>query len=147
MAFIEAVWIIVGGVLLIGLLLLGWVWFHLFSVWGYTPPTDLLPIDVAVEHQVFVFGTLRNPLIRRHIIRRHVPGKPARLPGYLRVGLDIQPQDGAYTSGYLLVVSADELHRLDRYERLGIRYERVRMELESGTTAWVYRRIPGQTST
>ena len=38
-------------------------------------------------------------------------------------------------------MDADELSRLDRYERLGIRYERRTITLDDGTRAWVYLRL------
>ncbi|BBI61983.1 hypothetical protein HSBAA_32890 [Vreelandella sulfidaeris] len=63
------------------------------------------------------------------------------LEGYQRNGLDLSPQPGSKVEGLLLRVDADELARLDRYERLGVRYERVEITLEDGSRAWVYLRL------
>ncbi len=67
---------------------------------------------------------------------------PAILEGYQRNGLDLSPEPDSNVEGLLLRVDADELARLDRYERLGIRYERVEVTLGNGTSAWVYLRLP-----
>jgi gamma-glutamylcyclotransferase (GGCT)/AIG2-like uncharacterized protein YtfP len=123
-------------------LLAGWLWVVLLSPWGYTPPAGLAAIDEGVPHRVFAHGTLRRPLVRRLVIGRHVPAEPAVLPGYRRQGLDVLPQPGARTAGEVFVVDAAELRRLDRYERLGLRYERVERPLDGGGAAWVYRRLP-----
>jgi gamma-glutamylcyclotransferase (GGCT)/AIG2-like uncharacterized protein YtfP len=127
------------GLLSVAALLLGSLWMRVISPWGYTPPPDLAPIAAGVPHRVFAYGTLRRPVVRWLVIGRHAPTEPAALAGYLRQGLDIVPQAGARTAGEVFVVDADELRRLDRYERLGVRYERLAVTLEDGSTAWVYR--------
>jgi gamma-glutamylcyclotransferase (GGCT)/AIG2-like uncharacterized protein YtfP len=126
------------------LALVAWLWFSLFSPWGYSPPANLPPIAAGTTHQVFVYGTLRQPLVRRLVIGRPTPTRPASLPGFRREGLDLVPQAGASTPGERFVVDAEELSRLDRYERLGVRYERHLETLEGGETAWVYTRLPDQ---
>jgi hypothetical protein len=67
--------------------------------------------------------------------------QPATLPGFRKQGRNVLPQSGALTRGVVFTVSADELRRLDRYERLGVRYQRRRLPLVSGTAAWVYLRL------
>ena len=121
-------------------LLLGWLWFSLFSPWGYTPPPDLSPIEEQVEHRVFAHGTLRYPVVRRLVIGRQVPAQPAILPGHRRERLNVIPEPGACTPGKVFVVEAAELGRLDRFERLGVRYQRIKLLLEDGEPAWVYQR-------
>lgn len=118
-----------------------WLWFSLLSPWGYAPPAGLPPIAQQEEYRVFAYGTLRQPLVRRLVIGRRVAALPAILPDYRKQGLNLTPQPGVDTQGVMFVVSADELQRLDRYERLGIRYRRSRVELLSGTKAWVYFRM------
>lgn len=66
-------------------------------------------------------------------------GEPARLPGFKKEELDIKPVAGAVTQGQVITVDADELRALDRYERLGVRYERMELTLKNGESAWVYR--------
>ncbi|WP_432695989.1 gamma-glutamylcyclotransferase family protein [Marinobacterium sp. YM272] len=118
-----------------------YLWLTLLSPWGYNPPPGLLAIDPTRTHDVFVYGTLRHPLVRWLVIGRDPETQPASLAGYRKTGLDLEADPGNKVSGEILRVSADELKRLDRYERLGIRYERVEIQLSDGITAWVYRRI------
>jgi hypothetical protein len=61
--------------------------------------------------------------------------------GYRKQGLNIMADPSATVEGMRLTVSSTELRALDRYERLGIRYSRIRVTLEDGSTAWVYQRI------
>ena len=123
------------------LVLLAWLWFSLFSPWGYAPPPGLPPIAQDETHQVFAYGTLRQPLLRWLVIGRGVATHAATLPGFRQRGRNIVAQSGALTRGEVFTVDADELRRLDRYERLGIRYRRSRQQLTSGTSAWVYQRL------
>lgn len=118
-----------------------WLWFCLFSPWRYMPPDDWLPIEANTTHYVFAYGSLQNSLLRRWVIGRHVPTVLATLNDHIKVGLNIEKQKGGVTKGLLFMVDNTELGRLDRFERLGVRYERVEMVLESGITAWVYRRL------
>lgn len=121
-------------------LLTGWLWFALLSPFGYAPPPGLAAIEEGVPHRVFAYGTLRNAVIRWLVIGRHAPTRPAALRDYRREGLDVRAQAGARTEGAVFIVDAEELRRLDRFERLGVRYERVEMRLDDGGPAWVYRR-------
>ncbi|MBU1187444.1 MAG: gamma-glutamylcyclotransferase [Gammaproteobacteria bacterium] len=125
----------------ITLALLLWLWWTLFSPWGYAPPADLPPMDAAVQQQVFAYGTLRQPLLRWLVIGRLPEVQPAVLPGFRKQGRNVLPQPGAMTRGVVFAVSAGELRRLDRYERLGVRYQRRQLPLASGRSAWMYLRI------
>lgn len=118
-----------------------YLWWVLFSPWGYVPPEGLPAHPEAGLQAVFVYGTLRNGLVRRIVVGRAVESAPASLPGYRKVGLDLQPAADESVPGERLVVTTSELLRLDRYERLGIRYERVQRVLADGSEAWVYRRL------
>lgn len=130
-------------VLTAAVLLLFYLWFTLLSPFGYRPPPDLPAIDEQHPHEVFAYGTLTRPWVRRLVMGRAGESRPAALPGYRREALDILPDLSASTEGVVFEVDARELARLDRYERLGIRYERVRKTLEDGSDAWVYQRITG----
>lgn len=130
--------------ILIGFALLGvaaWLWLTMLSPWFYERPDELPAIEQRT-HQVFVYGTLRYAPIRLVVMGSFGAPKEAVLKGYQRNGLDLSPQPGSNVEGLLLNVDAEELARLDRYERLGIRYERIAVTLEDGTTAWVYQRLP-----
>lgn len=117
-----------------------YLWFTLLSPWGYTAPPGLTPVTPG-DHPVFVYGTLRQPWVRWLVIGRSPETRSTTLPGYRKEGLDLDKDPGSEVSGELFHVSAKELKRLDRYERLGIRYKRVEIQLADGGSAWVYLRI------
>ncbi len=118
----------------------GWIWLTMLSPWFYERPDDLADIEQRT-HQVFVYGTLRYAPVRLVVMGSFGDPEKAVLEGYQRNGLDLSPQPGRKVEGLLLRVEADELARLDRYERLGVRYERVEITLEDGSRAWVYLRL------
>lgn len=135
----------VRGLLSIGLLavaLVFYLWFTLLSPFGYQPPENQVILEENQSHSLFVFGTLRQPWVRWLVMGRAGDTEPAVLEGYRKQALDITPETGARVAGEVIEVDTGELARLDRYERLGVRYERIAMELADGRTAWVYRRLP-----
>lgn len=138
----KTVWfkriIIISGAVVLGIV--GWLWLTMLSPWFYDRPDVLADIEQRT-HQVFVYGTLRYAPVRLAVMGSFGDPEEAMLEGYQRNGLDLSPQPGSDVEGLLLQVDADELARLDRYERLGVRYERVAMTLEDGTRAWVYLRL------
>ncbi|MCA1769601.1 MAG: gamma-glutamylcyclotransferase [Halomonas sp.] len=119
----------------------GWLWLIMLSPFTYERPDHLAPID-AGPHKVFVYGTLRSGLVRWVVTGRAGESRSATLEDVRRTALDLEDAPGEYVMGEVITVSAGELARLDRYERLGIRYERVRLTLADGSAAWVYRRLP-----
>lgn len=127
----------------LGIFLAGsfYLWLILFSSLGYEIPPESLALEPDQQHSLFVYGTLRNPLIRYLVIGRSVAYSPATASGYRRQGLNLEAAEDSEVRGKLLTVDSDELRRLDRYERLGVRYERVRLTLEEGQQAWVYQRL------
>ncbi|MCG6657139.1 gamma-glutamylcyclotransferase [Halomonas campisalis] len=120
--------------------LAGWLWWTMLSPFTYDRPEHLPAIDEG-PHEVFVYGTLRFAAVRWVVMGRASESEPALLEGFRREGLDLAEAPGERVDGQVIEVSSRELARLDRYERLGIRYERVRLELEDGREAWVYRRL------
>lgn len=140
MAWLKRLFILSG----VGLLsLAGWLWLTMLSPWFYDRPDDLPAIEQRT-HQVFVYGTLRYAPIRLVVMGSFGAPEEAVLEGYERNGLDLSLQPGSNVKGLLLRVDAEELARLDRYERLGVRYERMAITLDDGTRAWVYLRLPEQ---
>ncbi|EHJ91771.1 gamma-glutamylcyclotransferase family protein [Vreelandella boliviensis] len=138
MAWLKRLFILSG----VGLLsLAGWLWLTMLSPWFYDRPDDLPAIEQRT-HQVFVYGTLRYAPIRLVVMGGFGAPQEAVLEGYQRSGLDLSPQPGSKVEGLLLRVDAEELARLDRYERLGVRYERMAITLDDGSRAWVYLRLP-----
>lgn len=122
-------------------LALGYLWFVFASPYGYSPPENLPAIVRQEPHRMFVYGTLRFGAVRWLVYGRWGDPRPAILPGYRREGLDIEQQPGAKLEGYVLSVSGEELKAIDRYERLGVRYNRHRLTLANGQGAWIYARI------
>ncbi|SNC65754.1 Uncharacterized conserved protein YtfP, gamma-glutamylcyclotransferase (GGCT)/AIG2-like family [Marinobacter sp. es.048] len=119
---------------------IGYLWLTFASPFGYNPRPEYLPaIDENATYSVFVYGTLAQSWVRWLVMGRAGEAEPAKLPGFSREALDIKPDAGAVTEGEVITVNADELRALDRYERLGVRYERVELTLQSGKTVWVYR--------
>lgn len=120
--------------------LIGYLWLTFASPFGYHPRPEYLPaIDDEATYSVFVYGTLTQPWVRWLVMGRAGESRPAKLPGFRKEALDLKPDAGAITEGKVISVNADELRALDRYERLGVRYERVELTLANGNSAWVYR--------
>lgn len=117
----------------------GYLWLTFASPFGYNPTGNLPEIDEDATYSVFVYGTLTKPWVRWLVTGRAGDSEPARLPGFRKQELDIRQVEGAVTKGEVITVNAEELRALDRYERLGVRYERVELTLQSGRSAWVYR--------
>lgn len=117
-----------------------YLWWVFVSPFGYSSQT----VDNLSEHanyRVFAYGTLTNPVIRWLIIHQNVQTESAQLRDYHRDGLDVHARKGAITEGIVFEVDAKALRKLDRYERVGERYERVKMSLADGSQAWVYQRL------
>jgi hypothetical protein len=110
---------------------------------GIAPP-DAEPVlrrRAEAEVPVFAYATLTSPLVRFFVTLQAQETTPARLPGYTRRGRDIDPDPGGSVAGVVFDVTPAELRRLDLYERVGERYERIRVRLADGTAAWAYRAI------
>ena len=125
--------------------LVAWLWWTMLSPYTYDRPGDLPPIDKGT-HAVFVYGTLRYAPVRWVVMGRAGETEPAVLEGFRREGLDLTEAPGERVEGEVVEVSARELARLDRYERLGLRYERVRLSLDDDREAWVYRRLADESA-
>lgn len=118
---------------------IGYLWLTFVSPFGYNPTIELPVIDEDASYSVFVYGTLTKPWVRWLVMGRAGEGEPARLPDFKKEELDIKPTPGATVEGQVITVNAEELRALDRYERLGVRYERMELTLKNGESAWVYR--------
>jgi gamma-glutamylcyclotransferase (GGCT)/AIG2-like uncharacterized protein YtfP len=118
-----------------------WLWLTMLSPWFYDRPDHLASIQ-SRPHHVFVYGTLTYAPVRFVVMGALGHPEPATLEGFTREGLDINAAPGEHIEGLRLTVTPEQLARLDRYERLGHRYERVKLPLADGTTAWVYRLLP-----
>lgn len=132
----RLLWLVCGAIALLPV----YLWLILLSPFFYSPP-DHLPALEERTHRVFAFGTLKSPWVRLLVTGQIGESEAAFLPGNRREGLNIIVDPDAQTPGLVFEVDASQLARLDRYERLGVRYERVEMTLNDGSQAWVYRRL------
>jgi len=98
-------------------------------------PNALLPPEQP--HSLFVYGTLKNNIIRYYACSCLVPQTPVVLSGYKRIGLNIVPSADDFVAGSILQVSTAQLKRIDRYENVPKKYTRQRMTI-NGETHWVY---------
>ena len=104
---------------------------------------------------LFTYGTLQLEEVQLSTFGRKLEGKPDALVGYRLVMIKIQDEDFVAKSGtpdhrnlrftgnasdlvegIVFAVSMEELELSDAYEPEG--YERVRIQLQSGATAWMY---------
>ena len=117
------------------------LWLVMLSPFLYHPPGGPMPVDDNIEHRVFAYGTLTSSTVRWLVAGHRGDEEAAVLPQYRREQLNIVPDPDTQTEGVVFTVTGEQLRRLDRYERVGIRYERVMMTLDDGRRAWVYRRL------
>ncbi len=94
---------------------------------------------------IFTYGTLQEAYIQESLFKRKLVGKPDTLLGYT---LSDQKIAGLYpfilksskttdsVSGIVYQIEEHELKIVDDYE--GEDYERILIELATGTPAWVY---------
>ncbi|WP_367917042.1 gamma-glutamylcyclotransferase family protein [Curtobacterium sp. VKM Ac-2861] len=145
---------------IIGLLHLGLTGLAGALVWTSTPAIAPGPAErpipgAGATHRVFSYGTLRQPLVQESLFGGHVPTTPDTLPGWrldwvaitdpevVRTsGSDLHPilRRGApddVVEGVALTLGYEwQLRAVDDYEVAD--YQRIRVELTSGLSAWVY---------
>src|SRR5215470_9633653 len=104
---------------------------------------------------LFTYGTLQLEEVQLSTFGRKLGGKPDALVGYRLVSIKILDEDFVAKSGtadhrnlqftgnasdrvegVVFEVTLSELEQSDAYEPEG--YERVSVQLESGSNAWVY---------
>ncbi len=94
---------------------------------------------------LFTYGTLQDPQVQQYIFGRILAGKVDFLSGfkrlenavYERYPLVVQTNDlKTKVEGMAYEVSESDLKKADIYETSA--YTRMKVLLESGTTAWVY---------
>ncbi|WP_420603110.1 gamma-glutamylcyclotransferase family protein [Flagellimonas sp.] len=97
-----------------------------------------------MEH-LFTYGTLQDNQVQQYIFNRVLEGQSDSLPGFKRVENAVydryllavktnRPEDKV--EGKVYKVSLEELNKADIYETNA--YQRVKMILTSGISAWVY---------
>ncbi len=93
--------------------------------------------------KLFVYGTLKDPVIRRKAVGRAFSGAPDSLKGWRKTeffvdGEDypvIVPDEDGIVDGLIFEVTPAELKTLDDYEE---EYKRIEVVLKSGARAWAY---------
>ena len=110
----------------------------------------------ARSEALFSYGTLQREAIQLATFGRKLEGKPDALPGYRLGQVEIRDREAAAAGGEthyrnleptgagsdsvegtVFMLTAQELERSDEYEA-DADYQRIRVELKSGATAWVY---------
>lgn len=96
------------------------------------------------KEKIFIYGTLANSEIQKEICGRIIKGTPDSLRGYKRSQIEIEGEiyplivsdANARVDGLVIEVTEEELEKIDEYETNA--YKREKINLESGTSAWVY---------
>src|SRR5688572_16887296 len=105
--------------------------------------------------QLFTYGTLQLEEVQFATFGRRLEGRPDVLIGYRLVKITIEDKDfvaksgtaehrnlqftdnaSDFVEGTVFSVTMEELRKSDAYEPEG--YERVLVQLKSGTNAWIY---------
>ena len=105
--------------------------------------------------QLFSYGTLQSETVQLATFHRRLIGRPDALLGYRVVPIEIEDQafvaasgtahhrnlhftgnESDVVEGTVLSLTIPELQLADSYEPTG--YERVQVQLRSGSHAWVY---------
>ncbi len=97
-----------------------------------------------MAEQIFVYGTLKLPVVQREVIGREVELLADTLKGYQTEpvvidGTEYQtlvPHEDAEIEGTIISVTRAELARIDAYEP--DEYKRTSVTAKSGRVAWVY---------
>jgi gamma-glutamylcyclotransferase (GGCT)/AIG2-like uncharacterized protein YtfP len=107
------------------------------------------------EERLFSYGTLQSEAVQMETFGRTLSGRADALVGYRVVTVRIEDEefvaksgtadhrnlqvtgnDADLVEGTMLTLTVDELHQADAYEPQA--YQRVNVQLRSGTSAWVY---------
>ena len=105
--------------------------------------------------QLFTYGTLQLEEVQLDTFGRRLEGRPDVLIGYRLVPITIEDEDfvaksgtaehrnlqftgngSDFVEGTVYSVTMEELEKSDAYEPEG--YERVLVQLKSGSNAWIY---------
>ena len=108
-----------------------------------------------MEEHLFTYGTLQLEEVQLATFGRKLEGQPDVLIGYRLVRITIGDEnfvaksgsaeqrnlqftgnDTDFVEGSVFSLTREELEKSDSYEPQG--YERVLVQLESGTNAWIY---------
>jgi hypothetical protein len=107
------------------------------------------------DQRLFSYGTLQSETVQLATFGRKLDGRRDVLVGYSLVMIEIEDQDFVAASGTkhhrnlrftgdpsdnvegtVLSLTEEEIAKADSYEPAG--YERIQVQVRSGSTAWVY---------
>lgn len=103
---------------------------------AYTVPLLVQDSSQATE-SIFVYGTLRNELIRFYACRCFVLDSPTTVQGFEKIGLNIVPSSTAAVDGDVIRVTPQQLQFIDTYENIPDTYTRSTLTIE-GSEHFVY---------
>jgi len=94
---------------------------------------------------LFVYGTLRNPSLRKKLLKRHIDHLPGKLRKYKKIFIKYKGEKypliiksrKSNVNGFIFKVNNNDLKILDNYEDKI--YKRVKVNLNDGLKAYVYR--------
>jgi gamma-glutamylcyclotransferase (GGCT)/AIG2-like uncharacterized protein YtfP len=94
--------------------------------------------------KIFVYGTLQDPEVQKHILGRARPLQDDVLKGYRKGNIEINgrsyfiaiPEAGSQIEGKVIEASPKEILLMDEYETKA--YKRIKVKLASGQRAWLY---------
>lgn len=86
---------------------------------------------------VFIYETLLNPITRAYACLCFTEATPATLSGFTETIRNITPAPSGTVRGAIIMVTTDELKRIDEYEGVPHDYIRTRVEVDR-KVAWVY---------
>jgi gamma-glutamylcyclotransferase (GGCT)/AIG2-like uncharacterized protein YtfP len=92
------------------------------------------------DHSIFVYGTLRNNLIRFYACHCIVGETPVVLQGYQRTGLNIVPSEKVSVKGSFINVTESQLSLIDKYENVPEHYTREKISIGE-KEYWVYIKV------
>lgn len=94
---------------------------------------------------VFVYGTLKNPLLRFYACRCVTDATPYTLSGYTYNERNIYKSTAEDSvTGYILSVTPLELARFDTYENIPQQYQRNQLQIQQKSVWWYQKTDPAQ---
>ncbi len=97
-----------------------------------------------MKELLFVYGTLKSPMIQKAVFKRTAPKDPDILEGYKKSTFNIRnfscpvivSDPNCCVHGLSIKVTEEELRLIDKYETGA--YRRKKVMLKSGNESWVY---------
>lgn len=99
-----------------------------------------------MEEKLFVYCLLKDANVQKEVIGRTVNTEPEIIEGYKKSTIEIEgetfpciiPYQQGSIDGFVISITQEELKLIDEYETDA--YERKKVVLKSGKSAWVYQK-------